>query len=49
VKELGLRPFLARDELNVVDQEDVDTTVAFAEVQDAVIADRVDHLVHEAL
>ena len=49
VEELLLRPLLARDELDVVDQEDVDGAVLGAELGDAVVADRVDELVGEAL
>ena len=49
VEKLRLRPFLASDELNVVDEQDVDGAVSFAKINDAVVADRVDHFVHEAL
>ena len=49
VEELGLRAFLAGEELDVVDQQHVDAAIALAEVEDAVVADRVDHLVHEPL
>ena len=49
VEELGLRAFLAGDELDVVHQQHVDAAIALAEVEDAVVADRVDHLVHEPL
>ena len=49
VEELGLRAFLAGEELDVVDEQHVDAAVALAEVEDAVVADRVDHLVHEPL
>ena len=49
VEELGLRAFLARDELDVVDEQDVDRSIALAEIEDAIVAKRVDHLVHESL
>ena len=49
VEELLLRPLLARDELDVVDQEQIDRAVARAELRGAVVADRVDELVGEAL
>ena len=49
VEELGLRALLAADELDVVDQQHVDVAVALAEVEDALVAERVDHLVHEPL
>src|SRR3954470_11744970 len=49
VKELGLRPFLAGQELDVVDEKDVDASIAFAKIKDAVVSDGVDHLVHESL
>ena len=49
VEELGLRAFLAGDELDVVDEQHVDAAVALAEIEHAVVADRVDHLVHEPL
>ena len=39
VEELGLRSFLADDELDVVDEEDVDAPVPFAELHDAVVDD----------
>src|SRR4030095_5637758 len=44
VEELGLRSFLSRQELYVVDEQDVDAAIALAEVEDAIVADRVDHL-----
>ena len=49
MKKLGLGAFLAGDELHVVDEQHVDGPVALAEIDDAVVADGVDHLVHEAL
>ena len=49
VEELGLGAFLAGQELDVVDEQHVDAAIALAEVEDPVVADRVDHLVHEAL
>ena len=49
VEELGLRAFLAGEELDVVDEQHVDAAVALAEIEDAVVAHRVDHLVHEPL
>ena len=49
VKELGLGALFSRDELHVVNQEHVDGTVPLAEIDDPVVAHRVDHLVHETL
>ena len=49
VEELLLRPFLAGDELDVVDQEEIDGAVLGAELGGAVVADRIDELVREAL
>ena len=48
VEELGLRPFLADDELDVVDEQDVHAAVPLAEFENAVVPNRVDDLVHEA-
>ena len=49
MEELGLRPLLAGEELDVVHQQHVHRSVALAELEDPVVLDRVDHLVHEAL
>ena len=49
VEELFLGPLLARDELDVVDQEQVDRAIARAELGGAIVADRVDQLVGESL
>ena len=49
VEELGLRAFLAGEELDVVNEQHVDRPIAFAKVEDAVVAHGVDHLVHEPL
>ncbi len=49
VEELGLRAFLAGEELDIVDEQHVDVAIALAEVEHALVAHRVDHLVHEAL
>ena len=49
VEELVLRAFLAGDELDVVDEQHVDAAIPLAEVEDAVVAHGVDHLVHEPL
>ena len=49
VKELGLRAFFAGDELHIVDQQHVDGAISLAEIDDPIVADGVDHLVHEAL
>ena len=40
---------LPAEELHVVDEQHVDVAVALAEVEDPLVAERVDHLVHEAL
>ena len=49
VEELGLRSFLARDELDVVDQKDVDRSIALTEFENSIVPKGVDHLVHESL
>ncbi len=49
VEELVLRAFLARDELDVVDEQHVDAAIARAEIEDAIESHGVDHLVHETL
>ena len=49
MKELRLRAFFARDELNVVDKQHVNAPIPLPEIKDAVVAHAVDHLVHEAL
>ncbi len=49
VEELLLGAFLAGDELDVVDQQDVDAPVALAELLGLLSADRVDELVGELL
>ena len=42
-------PSLPGEELDVVDEQHVDRSIALAEIEDAIVADRVDHLVHEPL
>jgi hypothetical protein len=49
VEELFLCPVLARDELDVVDEEHVDGAVLVTEGGQAIEADGVDHLVDEAI
>ena len=49
VEELVLRAFLARHELDVVDEQHVDAAIARSEIEDAIEAHGVDHLVHETL
>ena len=49
MEELGLRAFLAGEKLDVVDQQHVHRSVALAEIEHAIVADGVDHLVHEPL
>ena len=49
VEELLLGPFLVGDELDVVDEEEVDSPVAGAEVVDLALLDRGDELVRELL
>ena len=49
VEELGLRSLLAREELDVVHEQDVNAAVPLAKIQDAIVTHRVDHLVHEPL
>ena len=49
VEELGLRAFFAGEKLDVVDQQHVHRPIALAEIEHAIVADRVDHLVHESL
>src|SRR3712207_8233099 len=45
VEEFRLRAFLAGDELDVVDEQHVDAAIALAEIENPLIAYRVDHLV----
>ena len=49
VEELLLRPLLVRDELDVVDEQQVDPPVAGAELVDLALLDRGDELVGELL
>ena len=49
VEELGLRALFAREKLDVVDEQHIDRSIALAKIDDAIVADRVDHLVHEPL
>src|SRR5207249_3827301 len=49
VEEFFLSPLLARDELDVVDQEQIDRAIARPELRGPIVADRVDELVGEAL
>ena len=49
VEELLLDPLLVLEELDVVDQEDVVVAVALLEALDALVAQRVDEVVHERL
>ena len=49
VEELFLGPFLVRDELDVVDQQQVDPAVARAELVDPALLDAGDELVGELL
>ena len=39
--------FLAGDELDVVDEENVEGAMLVAEVENAVVTDRIDKIVHE--
>jgi hypothetical protein len=47
VEELRLCSFFAGHELNVIHQQNVNAPVPFPEIENPVIADGVDHLVHE--
>ena len=49
VEELFLEPFLAFDELDVVDEQNVDFAVPPLELNRRVLTDRVDELVEERL
>jgi hypothetical protein len=49
VKKLGLCAFLAGEKLDVVYEQDVHAPVPFTEIDDAIVADRIDHFVHESL
>ena len=49
VEEFLLCPLFARDELDVIDEQEVDGAIAGAELGSAVVADGVDELVGEAL
>src|SRR5580765_4208450 len=47
VEKLFLDALLAREELNVVDQEDVRLAIAFAETNDLIVLNAIDVLVRE--
>ena len=49
VEELLLRPFLVGDELDVVDEEEVDPSIAATELVDLALLDRGDEFVGELL
>ena len=49
VEELLLRPFLVGDELDVVDEEEVDPSIAGTELVDLALLDRGDEFVRELL
>src|SRR5215470_4058037 len=49
VEELLLGPLLARDELDVVDEEEIDRPILRAKLRGAIVADGVDQVVGEAL
>src|SRR5262245_42760519 len=49
MKKLGLCAFLARNELNIVDQQDINGSVSLTKIDDPIVPDGIDHLVHEAL
>jgi hypothetical protein len=42
VEKLGLRAFLARYELDVVDEKHINRTVSLAEVENALVPQRID-------
>src|SRR5262249_26700442 len=49
MEELLLRPLLAGNELDVVDEEEVDVSIFGAKLRRSIVADGVDELVGEAL
>jgi hypothetical protein len=49
MEELFLEPLLVRDELDVVDEQDIDVSVSLTEQRGGVVANRLDVLVHERL
>src|SRR5205807_2795205 len=49
VKELLLRPFFSRQELDVVEEKCVDLAVAVAKLLHAIVTDRRDQLVDEGI
>src|SRR5262245_63748394 len=49
MEELLLRPLLAGNELDVVDEEEVDVAIFGAKLRRSIVADGVDELVGEAL
>ena len=49
MEELVLRPFLARQELNIVDEHDVSTAVGFPENIEIALADRFDEFIGKLL
>ncbi len=49
VEELSLGPFLAGNELDVVNQQHIHAAIPLAELQNPVVPQRIDHFVHEAL
>src|SRR5207253_4201356 len=49
VEELLLDPLLVLEELDVVDEQQVVGAVALLEALDALVAERVDEVVHESL
>ena len=49
VKKFFLRAFLAAEELNVVDQQKLSLTIAFAELNQIIVLNRVDKFIDEEL
>src|SRR5881396_3475864 len=49
VEELFLRPLLPRDELDIVDQQEIDVAIARAELGRPIVANRIDQLIGESL
>jgi hypothetical protein len=49
VEKLCLRAFFSRHELNVVHEQHVHAAIPLTKIEDAIVAKRIDHLVHEPL
>ena len=48
MEKFSLGALFPSEKLNIVDQQDVNRAIPFAEIQHAIVANRVDHFVHES-